>query len=208
MPPADRSRSGTAAAIVAAVFDLIEKRGLQGLTTRDIAAEAGVNVAAVNYHFGSKDQLLAHVLAQAGANAFESIEVEVSSAPDLDLGAQLRAFLERFIRGLAEHPNTSQALIHRLVLGGPAADHVGAQYIGFLRGLTRRVAATRGVAAEDVQVRLDVAGLVSSLVGLALMPGVYAEGLGLDLASPDTVTALIDSLVSPQMPPPSDQMSS
>ena len=37
---------------------LFALRGFQNVSVRDITAEAGVNLASVNYHFGSKDQLL------------------------------------------------------------------------------------------------------------------------------------------------------
>jgi AcrR family transcriptional regulator len=40
-------------------------RGFDGVTVRDLAQEAGVNVAAVNYHFGSKEDLHQAVMAAA-----------------------------------------------------------------------------------------------------------------------------------------------
>ncbi|MFA5890812.1 MAG: TetR/AcrR family transcriptional regulator [Actinomycetota bacterium] len=50
------------AQIVAAALRVLAREGLAGATTRRIAAEAGVNVATLNYHFGGKDELLASVL--------------------------------------------------------------------------------------------------------------------------------------------------
>jgi AcrR family transcriptional regulator len=50
------------AATKAAVFVTAERlfalNGFQNVSVRDITAEAGVNLASVNYHFGSKDALL------------------------------------------------------------------------------------------------------------------------------------------------------
>lgn len=50
------------AATKAAVFNAAERlfalHGFQNVSVRDITAEAGVNLASVNYHFGSKDALL------------------------------------------------------------------------------------------------------------------------------------------------------
>lgn len=40
----------------------IARHGLSGTTSRDITAEAGANLAAITYHFGSKDQLVAEAL--------------------------------------------------------------------------------------------------------------------------------------------------
>src|SRR6266436_4901991 len=53
--PSDRTRS----AILAAAERLYADRGFGDVTLRDIVAAAEVNLAAVNYHFGSKDELRA-----------------------------------------------------------------------------------------------------------------------------------------------------
>jgi len=55
--PSDQTRS----AILAAAERLYADRGFSDVTLRDIVAEANVNLAAVNYHFGSKDELIAEL---------------------------------------------------------------------------------------------------------------------------------------------------
>jgi AcrR family transcriptional regulator len=55
--PSDLTRS----AILAAAERLYAERGFSDVTLRDIVAEANVNLAAVNYHFGSKDELIAEL---------------------------------------------------------------------------------------------------------------------------------------------------
>ena len=55
--PSDQTRS----AIVAAAERLYADRGFADVTLRDIVAAANVNLAAVNYHFGSKDELIAEL---------------------------------------------------------------------------------------------------------------------------------------------------
>src|SRR6478672_11223617 len=51
----------TRTSILAAAERLYAERGFGDVTLRDIVAEAGVNLAAVNYHFGSKDELIAEL---------------------------------------------------------------------------------------------------------------------------------------------------
>src|SRR6185437_7916513 len=55
--PSDQTRT----AILAAAERLYADRGFSDVTLRDIVAEANVNLAAVNYHFGSKDELIAEL---------------------------------------------------------------------------------------------------------------------------------------------------
>jgi AcrR family transcriptional regulator len=55
--PSDLTRS----AILAAAERLYAERGFSDVTLRDIVSEANVNLAAVNYHFGSKDELIAEL---------------------------------------------------------------------------------------------------------------------------------------------------
>jgi AcrR family transcriptional regulator len=54
--------SGTKDRLLAAASELFAERGFQRTTVRDIAARARVNVAAGNYHYGSKRKLYLEVL--------------------------------------------------------------------------------------------------------------------------------------------------
>jgi AcrR family transcriptional regulator len=50
--------AATKAAVFSAAERLFALHGFQNVSVRDITAEAGVNLASINYHFGSKDALL------------------------------------------------------------------------------------------------------------------------------------------------------
>lgn len=54
IPPAPE---GTAADLIAAGLKLFGQKGFAATSTREIAAEAGANIASIAYHFGSKDGL-------------------------------------------------------------------------------------------------------------------------------------------------------
>lgn len=57
----ERPRTETRDAIRAAAEELYAEQGINGVTTRALADRAGVNMAAVNYHFGNKDNLTLEV---------------------------------------------------------------------------------------------------------------------------------------------------
>lgn len=52
----------TRQALLAATRACVGRKGLAATTSRDITAEAGANLAAITYHFGSKDGLVADAL--------------------------------------------------------------------------------------------------------------------------------------------------
>jgi AcrR family transcriptional regulator len=54
----ETAEAATKAAVFTAAERLFALHGFQNVSVRDITAEAGVNLASVNYHFGSKDALL------------------------------------------------------------------------------------------------------------------------------------------------------
>ncbi|HXQ11802.1 MAG TPA: TetR/AcrR family transcriptional regulator [Caulobacteraceae bacterium] len=58
VPPDPEVHAQTKALVFAAAERLFAVHGFQKVSVRDIIAEAGVNLASVNYHFGSKDALL------------------------------------------------------------------------------------------------------------------------------------------------------
>jgi len=54
----EEAQAATKAAVFTAAERLFALNGFQNVSVRDITADAGVNLASVNYHFGSKDALL------------------------------------------------------------------------------------------------------------------------------------------------------
>jgi AcrR family transcriptional regulator len=53
--------------LVKAATELFARRGFDGVTIRDLAEAANVNVAAVHYHFGGKNELYAAVIEEVFA---------------------------------------------------------------------------------------------------------------------------------------------
>src|ERR1043165_10261072 len=54
----EEAHAATKAQVFCAAERLFALHGFQNVSVRDITAEAGVNLASVNYHFGSKEALL------------------------------------------------------------------------------------------------------------------------------------------------------
>ena len=63
-PTLVESPARTVERILSAAARLFAERGMAGVGLREITAEAGVNLAAVNYHFGSKEKLLEALFAR------------------------------------------------------------------------------------------------------------------------------------------------
>lgn len=82
--------------ILGAAEELFAERGFAGASLRQVTAAAKVNLAAVNYHFGSKDNLIEEVfrrrLDELSHRRLDRLaEVNRSHAPTLD--AVLEAFI-------------------------------------------------------------------------------------------------------------------
>src|SRR5919199_526155 len=52
-------------ALVTAAFQRIAAEGFEGLRTRDVAADVGVNIATLHYYFPTKEALIRGVIGQA-----------------------------------------------------------------------------------------------------------------------------------------------
>src|ERR1700693_3372683 len=94
--PSDHTRT----AILSAAERLYADRGFADVTLRDIVAAADVNLAAVNYHFGSKDELIAElfVTRSMATNRQRLIELKAAEAAGggrADIDAILRALVGR-----------------------------------------------------------------------------------------------------------------
>ena len=87
----------TRTAILSAAERLYAERGFSDVTLRDIVAEANVNLAAVNYHFGSKDELIAELFVTRSIALNHERLAELKAAEDAGGG---RAPIEAVMRAL------------------------------------------------------------------------------------------------------------
>lgn len=91
--------------ILDAAEELFMLQGFGGTSMRLLTAKAGVNLAAVNYHFGSKDALIEAVFRRRldpmnTARIAELDALEASGTPDAD--AVIRAFVGASLRMLED----------------------------------------------------------------------------------------------------------
>ncbi len=100
----DAPGEGTRQRILDAALDLFGERGLTGATVRDIAKRAKVNVAAISYHFGGKEELyraVATAIADGIASRVRGRAAAVLDAPPKDAEAALRA-LESLVEAVVD----------------------------------------------------------------------------------------------------------
>ncbi len=106
------SRPDTKQRLLDAAERLFARQGFHNTPLRDITAEAGANVAAVNYHFGSKEGMIEAVLARRleplNAERRARIEAVRAAARERDAAPEVaevvRAFVEPTFRLLEQGP--------------------------------------------------------------------------------------------------------
>ncbi|HUH38358.1 MAG TPA: TetR/AcrR family transcriptional regulator [Spongiibacteraceae bacterium] len=160
-------QQATAARLMDAAERLFAEHGLAAVSFRQLAREAEANVAAVHYHFGSKEALLEQVLLRRMVPLMAQRTALVRAAlvtptetlveawvrflvqPLVDLiareGVQGRAYVRLMWRSHSERPEWTEAL---------STAHAGNDARVFQRWLRD---ALPGLAAEQVQVRARLA---------------------------------------------------
>ncbi len=133
-------------------------RGYEGTKLRDVAADAGVDVALVSYFFGSKDGLFAAAMSMA---------VNPAELMDELMGEGLDGIGERLVRRLLaiwDDPVSGTPMI-ALVRSAATNEQAAALLRGFVeRELLGRIAAV--IDAPDPELRAALAG--SQIVGIAM----------------------------------------
>lgn len=102
---------GTRERIMAAAMELVSRKGLRATTVRDIAQAACVNLAAVNYHYRSKRELLDEALMRVIMPVNQRrIRMLASKARDADGRISLPDILDCLFRPVVESPRSANGL--------------------------------------------------------------------------------------------------
>ncbi len=215
---------GTRLRILNTAERLFASEGAEAVTLRSIAAAANTNVAAVNYHFGTKERLFEEMflrrlipINERRLSMLESCLAEANGGVP-DLRGIIRAFVTPPLESSADGNKSAQAIVVQFLLGRilamPAVNQKLAQFYDELR--QRFVAALRQVLPDQTESELVwryywMGGCV--MCSLAIDPAISA-GL-VDKESAEThaetlITFLLagcrgtpsTALLAPPFPPP------
>ena len=179
--------------IILAAIESIEKYGIAGTTNRQIARIAGVNNAAINYYFRSKDVLIQRCMEITLKNAFDLSEI----APMSGLSAQERciAILDDLIQGGLNYPGITRAHFYAILVEGQPDPLLEDRLNRFVEELADDLLG-RGCELAPRELKLSLIQIVSAVILEILAPRLFERQHGLDLRNPDTRMEYVTRLVT------------
>ncbi len=184
------SAPNTELKIIEAAIACIERYGLKNMTVRRIAQEAGVNVAAINYHFRSKEQMMQRVLEVTLENAFDWSHFE--SSETMPPKPRLSAILDHMVMGTQLFPETT-----RMHFSSPRMDSNSLSYQAFIEFLGKVYddLVARGAApGEELRLAL-IQAVTATILGIGLHADICQGFIEKDLRDPEVRRRYIERVV-------------
>ena len=182
--------------IITAAIDCIEKYGIQGATNRKIALAAGVNNAAINYYFRSKDQLIQRCMQVTLENAFDFQDFE--RLPGASARERCAAIFNDLIAGGVRYPGITRAHFFSLLNEGKYDALAVEKLNEFARSLAQDLA-QRGAGLDAEELQLACTQMTYTILMAILAPKLFQASLSLDLEDATTrqrfVARLVDRLL-------------
>lgn len=177
--------------LVAAALPVFAQRGFEGATTREIARRAGVALAALPYHFETKEALWRAAADRIFGLLAERFTALFAGLGGLDGRARAQALLRDFVRFAAEQPE-----LHRFMLQegtGPSPrltwlvdTHVRPLYTAVCQMI-------EDARAQGVAVPGRPEHLYYAMIGAASMPYAMAPEFRLLAGSKPDAEALVEA---------------
>jgi len=179
--------------IIRAAIDIIEKKGIGQITIRRIAHEAGMNVAAINYYFRSKDNLIRLALKQT-MNEMIKIPAETLEQTDLPPREKLKVFLETFMGGAIQWPGIAKAHLYAPLMENDYSTPFMKHFNSFLNDLTAKIKNLE-LKHKGKDLKFVVMQMISAVTLPGLMPELFKGFAQLDFGNEKTRKAYIADLI-------------
>ena len=159
--------SDTKKRIIETAGNIFSESGFQNTTVREICRQAGVNIAAINYHFGDKKGLYLAVIKYGKDAAFQKHPLDIMSGKSSSPEERLKDFVSRFIGRVkecheGEFPWVRKLIAHELLRPTEGLDMVAEEGIRpIFKNLSSIVHELLGSGATEDTINLCCASVVS-----------------------------------------------
>lgn len=172
--------------ILEAAETLFSQLGYEATSTRQIAKEAGANMAMINYYFGSKEGVFMEIMSSRIAGYSSQLNgIKVENLPHLE--KLIKAILGYATRILSNHN------LHKMMHRELSLPHRPEMFFKIKNamlenhGIIEQII-TDGIEAGDfrqVDVRMFIASLMGTISNVAINPAKITSGTTLDINNPE-----------------------
>ncbi len=163
--------------IIHTTIECIERYGFDALTVRMIAEAANVNIAAVNYHFRSKENLVEQVKRITFDHMIEDLQnMSEKDKPFKDIARDMCMYM---LEGGARFPYITRLHFHEAFSHGNI-DAKSYKYMNdFLKGFADRISQKHNIDRKELNMSLH--RLFSNLLFVSIFPGLFKDFTGYSL---------------------------
>ena len=182
-----------------AAMTLFAQNGFRGTSVRQISNSAGVNIASISYHFGSKDGLLKALFQDIVDGDLSGLVASLKPAANLE---EFKARLEIFTRGFI-HSNIRDNDIAEMIYRNLEhfAEHYPELFESTFGTLHKNLntffesARERNIVRQDVPAMITVQMFMSSLTDIVRNRTFRRKLLGFAIEDPKSVEYYVDTLI-------------
>lgn len=175
--------------ILKTTINLINSEGFESITVRRIATLANVNVASINYHFKSKDNLINESLKIITANfraAFEILKEDNPNPRD-----QLEDFIKTYIKIAYDYPQIVKRVIGQGIFSFPTQQEIVLFFKTFGFDKIKKIISKITGEKDETQLTLKVIQILGSIFFPILLSPISSQITNIDFSNIDNMDSYI-----------------
>lgn len=177
--------------ILKTTIDLINSEGFDNITVRKIASLANVNVASINYHFKSKENLINESLKIITSNF--RVAFEILDDDSLKPKKKLKNFIRSYIKIAYDYPQIMKHVIGQGIFSFPIQQEYISYFKNFgfekIKGIISKITGEK----DDNQLTLKVIQLLGSILFPIVMSPLISQITAINFSNIDTMYSYIDA---------------
>lgn len=184
-------------AILQRAFTAFARHGYEGVSLRQLAHECGISDSLLSHHFGSKQQLWYEASDSVFAPLYRNLVSTLESIEAENVAWKLRHNLKASLTLLAAQPDAVAFLFREGEGDNERAEHLRRDYVDPYTDHIHRLvdeAGEQGLLRKRSHEACT--GMVFGIMRMLAMPGIYKHVLAPRLATPESISAYVDEVVS------------